>query len=109
MSRLLDTLTINAFISFGVILGGTLIGSLGAVFTGQAPGHSMVELAGKLKIWALVSALGGTFDMLKAIEAGFLGMHLSTVAKQVLLILSAFLGAHTGYLLILYLTGGRAQ
>jgi hypothetical protein len=109
MARLLDTLTINAFISFGVILGGTLIGALGAVFTGQAPGHSMVELAGKLKIWALVSALGGTFDMLKAIEAGFLGMHLSTVAKQVLLILSAYVGAHTGYLLILYLTGGRTQ
>jgi PPE-repeat protein len=109
VARLLDTLTINAFISFGVILGGTLIGSLGAVFTGQSPGHSMVELAGKLKIWALVSALGGTFDMLKAIEAGFLGMHLSSVAKQVLMILSAFLGAHTGYMVILWLTGNRSQ
>lgn len=109
MTQFLDTLTINAFISFGVILGGTLIGSLGAVFTGQAPGHSMIELADKLKIWALVSALGGTFDALKAIETGFLGMQINTVAKQVLMILAAFVGAHTGYLLILYLTGGKPQ
>ncbi|MDW7649869.1 MAG: YtrH family sporulation protein [Bacillota bacterium] len=109
MAKLFDTLTLNAFISFGVILGGTLIGSLGAVFTGHAPGHSMVELAAKLKIWALVTALGGTFDTLKAIEAGFLGMQVNAVAKQVLLILSAFIGAHTGYLLILYLTGGKSQ
>lgn len=109
MAKLIDTLTINAFISFGVILGGTLVGSLGAVFAGQSPGHSMVELAGKLKIWALVSALGGTFDTLKAIEAGFLGMHLNAVAKQVLLILSAFAGSHTGYLLILYLADGKGK
>ena len=109
MMGLFDTLTLNAFISFGVILGGTLIGSLGAVFMGHAPGHSMVELAGKLKIWALVSALGGTFDTLKAIEDGFLGMQMNAVAKQVLLILSAFVGAHTGYLLILYLTGSKSR
>lgn len=109
MMRLLEALTINAFISFGVILGGTLVGSLGAVLSGQAPGHSMAELAAKLKIWALVSALGGTFDTLKAIEAGFLGMHLNAVAKQILLILSAFVGAHTGYLLILQLVSGKSR
>ncbi|NLP36070.1 MAG: sporulation protein [Firmicutes bacterium] len=109
MTKLLDTLTLNAFISFGVIIGGTFIGSLGAVFTGQAPGYSMVELAGKLKIWALVAALGGTFDTFRAIEAGFLGLQVNTVVKQLLLILSSFLGAHGGYLLILQLAGGRIK
>lgn len=109
MGRLLDTLTINAFIAFGVILGGTLVGALGAVFIGQAPGHSMLELAGKLKIWALVTAMGGTFDTIRAIEEGFLGWHVGTLAKQLLLILSAFLGAHAGYLLVLHLTGGRPR
>jgi hypothetical protein len=109
MGKLLDTLIINAFIAFGVILGGTLVGSLGAVFMGQAPGHSMLELASKLKIWALVTAMGGTFDTIRAIEEGFLGWQVGTLAKQLLLIFSAFLGAHAGYLLVLHLTGGRAR
>lgn len=109
MLKLLDTLVLNVFISFGVILGGTLTGSLGAVFTGQAPGHSIQELAGKLKIWALVAAMGGTFDTLKAIEAGFLGWQMGTIAKQILLILSSFLGAHAGYLLLLHLSGGKTH
>ncbi|HHX73331.1 MAG TPA: sporulation protein [Firmicutes bacterium] len=109
MAKLLETLTLNAFISFGVILGGTLIGSLGAVLTGRAPGYSMLELAGKLKIWALVTALGGTFDTLRALEAGFLGLQINTLAKQLLLILAAFLGAHSGYLLIIHLAGGKVR
>ena len=109
MQRLIDTLVLNVFISCGVILGGTLLGSLGAVFTGQAPGHSMLELAGKLKIWALVAAMGGTFDTLKAIETGFLGWQLGAIANQVLLILSSFLGAHTGYLFLVYIAGGNPK
>jgi hypothetical protein len=107
MHKLIDTLVLNVFISCGVILGGTLVGSLGSVFIGRAPGHSMAELAGKLKIWALVAAMGGTFDTLRAIETGFLGWQLGTVAKQVLLIFSSFLGAHAGYLLLLWLAGDR--
>ncbi|MBS4021427.1 MAG: YtrH family sporulation protein [Dethiobacter sp.] len=109
MNKLLDTLVLNVFISCGVILGGTLLGSVGAVFTGQAPGHSMLELAGKLKIWALVAAMGGTFDTIKAIETGFLGWQMGVIAKQVLLILSSFLGAHAGYLLLLYIAGGNSR
>lgn len=109
MLNLAETLIVNVFISFGVILGGTLIGSLGAVFAGQVPGHSIMELAGKLKVWALVTALGGTFDTIKAIEAGFLGWQLGNIAKQILQILSAFLGAHAGYLLLNYLGGGKIR
>lgn len=109
MLKLIETLTLNAFISLGVILGGSLIGSLGAVFYGRPPGHIIVELAGKLKIWALVAAMGGTFDALKAIEAGFLGLQINTVIKQLLLILFSFAGAHTGYLLIIYLAGGKTK
>ncbi len=107
MQKLLDTLVLNIFISCGVILGGTLLGSLGSVFTGQAPGHSMLELAGKLKIWALVTAMGGTFDTLKAIETGFLGGQPGMVAKQALMIFSSFLGAHAGYLFLLWLAGEK--
>ena len=36
MAKLLETLTLNAFIALGVILGGALVGSLGAVFYGQS-------------------------------------------------------------------------
>ncbi len=109
MQKLVDTLVLNVFISCGVILGGTLMGSLGAVFTGRAPGYSMLELADKLKIWALVAAMGGTFDTLKAIETGILVWQLGSIAKQVLLILSSFVGAHVGYLFLVYLAGGGSR
>jgi hypothetical protein len=109
LAKLLETLTLNAFIALGVILGGALVGSLGAVFYGQSPGHIIIELAGKLKIWALVAAMGGTFDTLRAIEAGFLGLQVNTVIKQLLLIFSSFIGAHAGYLLLVYLAGGKLR
>lgn len=109
MTKLLETMAYNAFIALGVILGGSLIGSLGYVLVGQPPGPSMVELAEKLKIWAFMTGLGGTYETIRAMEAGFLGLQLNTVFKQLLLIFAAFLGAHTGYLIIIHLTGGKIR
>ncbi len=106
MLKLFSTAVLNFLIAFGVVAGGALCGGLSSLITQQPPLHTMAELAGKLKIWGLVSALGGTFTVIEAIEMGFLDGHLAMVVKQVLLILSAFFGAHVGYMLILYLAGG---
>ena len=104
--NMFNTLILNFFIAFGVVIGGALCGSLSTLITNHPPLHTMTELADKLKIWGLVAALGGTFTALKAIEVGFLDGHLESVIKQILLLLSAFLGSHFGYLLILYIAGG---
>ncbi len=106
MEKFIHTLIYNFFIALGVILGGAFIGSLGAVFCQDPPLKIMLDLAEKLKIWAIVSAIGGTFVAIRAIEIGFLDGQLSSLVKQFLFILSAFYGAQLGYLLIVMLTGG---
>ena len=95
-------------IALGVILGGSTLGSLGSViFERQPPFHTLMELAEKLKIWALVTALGGTFTPFKAIELGFLSGQPAEIFKQLALIICAFGGAHIGYLLLKYSYGGN--
>ncbi len=95
------------FIALGVILGGSTLGGLaGFAFNNQPPFYTLLELAEKLKIWALVTALGGTFPALKAIELGFLSGQPAEIIKQLLLIMGAFGGAHLGLLLLKYFSGG---
>ncbi len=104
--KLFNTLILNFFIAFGVVVGGALCGALSTLITQHPPFHTMTELADKLKIWGLVAALGGTFTAIKAIEVGFLDGQLESVVKQILLLISAFLGSHLGYLLIVHIAGG---
>lgn len=94
-------------VAFGVMLGGCLIGGLGAFLLGQPPMEHIKILAGKLKIWALVAAIGGTFDTITAIERGFLGGSPLDIVKQLLFIFSAFLGAHSGMKMLHWFVGGE--
>ena len=106
--RLLSVLVQNFCISLGVITGGALIGAMSAIFTGQPPQRTILELAERLKIWAMVTALGGTFESIRVIEMGLFGGEFQTLIKQTLLILSAFGGAQLGYYIIASLvTRGR--
>lgn len=111
MSKWMADDLMNYFIAFcvalGVMLGGCLLGGLGAFLLGQPPMEQIKILAGKLKIWALVAAIGGTFDTITAIERGFLGGSPADVLKQLLFILSAFLGAHLGTKMIHWFVGGE--
>nr|WP_090989737.1 YtrH family sporulation protein [Bacillus sp. OV322] len=92
------------FISFGVLLGGSLIGGLAAFFTGQAPLSSIHRLSDSLRIWAIIAAIGGTFDTVYAFERGIFNGATKDILKQFLLILSALGGAQTGALIINWLT-----
>jgi hypothetical protein len=100
----IERVIISFFVAFGVMIGGTIIGGIGAFLVGQPPLEKIATLAGRLKIWALVAAIGGTFDTFTNIERGlFYGTHLILV-KQMLFILSAMAGAQTGALVIQWLT-----
>ncbi len=87
--------------ALGVSLGGSLLGALGAALTHRPPLNTMSNLAADLKIWAIAAALGGTFSLIKTIEAGVLEKQFLTIIKQLILLWGAFCGAHLGYLIII--------
>ena len=105
--RFIVTLLLTYCVALGVNLGGSLLGSLGAFLLRRPPLKTMLDLSSELKIWALVAALGGTFGVIKTFEAGVFDKQFTDLLKQLLIIGSAFLGAHSGYLIIMSLGGKR--
>ncbi|UCZ55364.1 YtrH family sporulation protein [Bacillus shivajii] len=98
------TLVIDYFVAFGVIIGGTIVGGIGAYLIGKPPLSVMYDLASSLKIWALVAAIGGTFDAISTLERGiFEGTH-ADILKTLLMIFAALTGAHTGTVIIQWIT-----
>lgn len=92
------------FIALGVILGGSLIGGIASFLTGHPPLTTVYRLSSALRIWAIVAAIGGTFDTVYSFERGILNAETRDLFKQFLLILSALGGAQTGALIINWLT-----
>ena len=108
MSATAATLVTTFFIVLGVILGGSILGSVaGFLSAGQPPFYGIVELAERLKIWALVTALGGSFTAFRVIEIGFLSGQPAEIIKQLALIVCAFGGSHLGYVLLKSCFGGN--
>ncbi|WP_371817578.1 YtrH family sporulation protein [Virgibacillus sp. MSJ-26] len=91
------------FIAFGVVMGGTIIGSIGSFLTGDAPLTAMNRIAKSLRIWAIVAAIGGTFDAIANFEKGVLDGSTIDLFKQAMLILSAMGGVKTAILLITWI------
>lgn len=92
------------FIAFGVIIGGTILGSAGSFFTGEAPLTAMSRIAQSLKIWAIVAAIGGTFDAIENFQKGFLDGSTLDLLKQVMFIISAMIGVKAAILIISWIT-----
>lgn len=104
-----STIILDFFVAFGVVVGGSIMGGIGALLGNHhlTPMSTIETLSEQLKIWALVAALGGTFDMLRSVETHIKEGHLSLVAQQFLMLLSAFAGAQMGYMLINWLIRGE--
>lgn len=92
------------FIALGVLLGGALIGGIASFLTGQPPLTAISRLSSALRIWAIVAAIGGTFDAVYKFERGIFYAETKDIVKQILFILSALGGAQTGALIINWLT-----
>lgn len=108
-SNYVYTLILDFLIALGVVVGGASLGALSALITLRPPLHVMADLAERLKIWGLVAALGGTFPAIRTLETGLFDGQLGVVARQVTIILSAFLGAHLGYILIQLVAKGQLK
>ncbi|WAA10163.1 YtrH family sporulation protein [Fervidibacillus albus] len=92
------------FIALGVLLGGSLLGGLSAFLTGNPPLTEIYRLSNSLRIWAIVAAIGGTFDMVYRFERGLIYGDTDDLIKQIFLILAALGGAQTGSVIINWLT-----
>lgn len=88
------------FIGFGVIIGGSIIGSIGSFATGDAPLTAIGRIAKGLQIWAIVAAIGGTFDAIENFKRGILGGSTLDLIKQILIILSAMGGVKLATVLL---------
>lgn len=95
------------FTAFGVVLGGSIVGSLATLITTGSPLQTMNLLAKSVKLWAVVVAMGGTFPTIRALESGLAGGELLTLARQVAIIVAGFGGATCGYSIIMAITGGE--
>lgn len=105
MRDFLMTMILDFFVALGVVIGGAIVGGIGAFIVSKPPLHFMATLAHDLKIWALVAAIGGTFDTITNIERGFLDGTPADVLQQIFVILAAMSGAHTGIIIIEWMTG----
>ncbi|MBS4191589.1 YtrH family sporulation protein [Bacillus sp. FJAT-49705] len=91
------------FIALGVVIGGSIIGALAAFLTGKPPLTEVIRISNLIRIWAIIAAIGGTFDTVYSFEKGFLDGQTKDLFKQFLLILSALGGAQTAAMLINWL------
>ncbi|AZO96216.1 hypothetical protein GM661_14010 [Iocasia frigidifontis] len=95
------------FIALGVVLGGSFIGSIGGLIINQSPLKIMVDIADDLKLYAIISAIGGTFANLRLLEGVIFQGQLSIIVEQFFILLSAFLGGQLGYWIIIVFCGGK--
>ncbi|MCY6369106.1 YtrH family sporulation protein [Clostridium ganghwense] len=96
MSNFISNIIYSFFISFGVIIGGSSFAGLGALVNNHPPFKTMVDLADSIKIWAVAIALGGTFSSFQLIEEGIFRGETTSLAKQIIYILAALIGANLG-------------
>ncbi|WP_128894780.1 YtrH family sporulation protein [Longirhabdus pacifica] len=93
-------------LAFGVVIGAALLSGMAAIFTLQPPTLTMRDVATNVKVWAVVAAIGGTIDPIREIESNVIDSQYSPVIKQILYIVSSFIGAYTGAKLIEWICGG---
>jgi uncharacterized membrane protein len=109
MYSFLGYIIMHFCISFGVVLGGSMLSGIAAVLTLQSPVDKMVAISENIKIWAMVAAVGGTIDPIRYIESQMAEGHLNPALKQILYIVAAFIGAQMGMSLIQLICKGNTR
>lgn len=97
LSNFFTSIVNNFLIAFGVVIGASVFAGIGAIITDNPPLRTMINLAASIKIWAMATALGGTFSSFIVIDKGLFEGELRSIVKQVIYIFVALLGANAGY------------
>lgn len=108
MSYFLSKAGLDFFIAFGIVIGGSMLAGIRSVFMLLPPAATMLDTAARLKIWAIVAAIGGSIDPVRVIESNITAGQLSPAAQQICFIIIAFLGAHLGTELVRLICKGAA-
>src|SRR3712207_187358 len=94
MEKFFASIIYSFFISFGIVLGGSLFATFGAIINGNSPLKIMLNVANSIKIWAIATALGGTFSSFEIFEEGLFNGNFKSIGKQIIYIIFAFIGAN---------------
>lgn len=105
----LAQLITHFMVAFGVVLGACMLAGIAAVMTLKPPSIVMKDYALNIKIWAVIAAIGGTIDPFRSIENKVIHGQLSPAIQDIIIIITAFLGAQMGAKLILIICGGGAD
>lgn len=108
VSEILKGLLLPFFTALGVIVGGSFVGGLAALFYAESPFHRMQTLASDVKLWAIVVVIGGTFPTLRALDSGLFGGEFIHLVRQLALIIAGFMGSQVGFWIVMTVTGGKA-
>ena len=104
---ILHDVALTFFTALGVVLGGSIVGSLAALVSLDSPVHTMIVIAKPIKLWAMVVALGGTFPTIQALDTGVWSGEFRLIVQHLALIISGFLGASIGYWLVMIVAGSK--
>lgn len=104
MARMFAELGVIYLVALGTVLGGSAAAGAAATLAGHLPLSALRATAQNLKFWGTLAAVGGTTDVLAALERGLLGGEVAAVARQVLRLLAGFAGAQTAAGLVQALT-----
>lgn len=97
MPSFISNIIYSFFIAFGVMLGACTFAGIGAIINNHPPLKTMFDLASSVKIWAVATALGGTFSSFQVLEEGLFRGEVRLAIKQMLYILAALIGSNAGY------------
>lgn len=92
------------FTSLGVVIGGTIFGSLSSLFIFESPIKIINSILNDIRLWAILVGLGGSFTTIRGLEIGLSG-EFTQLAKQGLILSGAFLGSYYGFKLITCIIG----
>lgn len=93
------------FTAAGVVLGGAFIGGISALFTRESPLKTMWDISQRLRLYAVISSIGGTFTNLRILEGGVFQGEMSVIMQQIFVLCAGFLGSYLGVWILKILTG----
>lgn len=107
MDDTLGKLLSNFLIALGVTLGGSLSGAAASLLVGGHPMDRLRFLADEMRLWGILVAVSGSFEPLRGIEQGLFAGQGRVMARQVIAVLVAMVGANLGYYLLQHLAGRK--
>jgi hypothetical protein len=87
----------NFFVAFGVVIGASVFGGIGAILTNHPPLKTMIDISSSIKIWAMAIAIGDTFSSYAVIEKGIFKGEFKSIVKQAIYVITALSGANVAY------------